>query len=288
MQKKTTMLRELLKRDKILMVPGAYDAVSAMAAAKSGFEAVYMTGNGAVTSLTGLPDISLATGTEMVMKAAYMADAISVPLIADADTGYGNAVNVMRTVHQFELAGVAAIHLEDQVVPKRCGHMPGKQVIPQDEMVGKIRAAIEARTDPDFMIIARVDSRAVNGFDDAIRRGKAYQGAGADVIFLEALETKQEFEECAKAIDAPLLANMAEFGKSPYLSAQELEQMGYNIVIFPTTSFKVALKAVLDFYSELKQTGTQAGYLDRMLTRKQLYSLIDYDRFTEYKEKFGG
>ena len=286
MAKKTTILRQLLARKEILVAPGAYDAASAIAAARTGFEAVYMTGSGATTSLTGLPDIGLATMSEMVMKAGYMAEAVEVPLISDADTGYGNAVNVMRTVRAFERAGVAAIHLEDQVAPKRCGHVAGKQVISLEEGVGKIRAAVEARTDPDFVIIARVDSRAVNGFEDAVRRGKAYLEAGADVIFPEALESAEEFAAYARAVPAPLFANMTEFGKSPLLSAGELERMGYKIVIFPATSFRVALKAVLDFYAELKRTGTQAGYLDKMVSRKYLYEVIDYARFSEYERKF--
>lgn len=270
-----------------MVAPGVYDAITAIAAVKSGFEAVYMTGSGATTALTGLPDIGLATATEMVMKAGYIADAVRVPVISDADTGYGNAINVMRTVRQFERAGVAAIHIEDQVAPKRCGHVTGKQVIPVEEAAGKIRAAVEARTDPDFVIIARTDSRAVNGFEDAVRRGRAYMEAGADVIFPEALESREEFAAYAREVDAPLLANMTEFGKSPYISAQELAEMGYKVVIFPTTAVRVALKAVLELYSELKRTGTQTGSLDRMLTRQQYYDLIDYGRYTEYERKFG-
>lgn len=287
MVKKTSMLRQLLSRGGIVVAPGVYDAITAIAAVKSGFEAVYMTGSGATTALTGLPDIGLATATEMVMKAGYIADAVRVPVISDADTGYGNAINVMRTVRQFERAGVAAIHIEDQVAPKRCGHVTGKQVIPVEEAAGKIRAAVEARTDPDFVIIARTDSRAVNGFEDAVRRGRAYMEAGADVIFPEALESREEFAAYAREVDAPLLANMTEFGKSPYISAQELAEMGYKVVIFPTTAVRVALKAVLELYSELKRTGTQTGSLDRMLTRQQYYDLIDYGRYTEYERKFG-
>lgn len=288
MEKMTSTLRRLLSRDQILVAPGAYDAASAMAAARSGFDAVYMTGSGATTSLTGFPDVGLATMTEMVMKAGYMAEAIPVPLISDADTGYGNAVNVMRTVREFERAGVAGIHLEDQVAPKRCGHMAGKQVISIEEMVGRIQAAAEARTDPDFLLIARVDSRAVNGFEDAVRRGLACREAGADVVFPEALESREEFQLYAREVNAPLLANMTEYGKTPYISAQEFEDLGYKIVIFPATSLRVALKAVLDFYSELKRTGTQRGYLDRLLSRDQQYELIDYARYTDREKRFAG
>jgi methylisocitrate lyase len=286
--KKRIRLRELLRRDEIVVAPGAYDAVTAMAAAKSGFDAVYMTGSGAATHLTGYPDNGLATMTEMVMNAGYMAEAVPIPLISDADTGYGNAVNVMRTVREFERAGVAGIHLEDQVSPKRCGHVAGKDVIDLEEGAGKIRAAVEARTDPDFVIIARVDSKAVHGFDDAVRRGLAYLEAGADMIFPEALETREEFAEYARQVKAPLLANMTEFGKTPYLSAREFQELGYRVVIFPVTALRVALKAVLDFYAELRESGTQAGYLEKMLTRDQYYDLIGYAQWHEYEKRFVG
>lgn len=288
MTTKSSMLRQLLKRDRILVVPGAYDAISAIAAAKTGFDAVYMTGGGAVNSFLGLPDNGLATMTEMVLRAGHMANAIPTPLISDADTGYGNALNVMRTVREFERAGVAGIHIEDQAAPKRCGHLAGKEVVTREEMAGKIRAAVAARSDADFVIIARVDSRAVLGFDDAVQRGLAYVDAGADVIFPEALQTAEEFAEYAREVQAPLLANMTEFGKSPYLSAQELEGLGYKIVVFPVSAMRVALKAVLRFYEELKHSGTQKGYLDQMLTRQQLYQLIDYPRYDEYERMFAG
>jgi methylisocitrate lyase len=286
MAKGTSILRQLLSKDEILVVPGVYDALTAIAAVKSGFEAVYMTGSGAATALAGVPDIGLVTATEMVMKAGYIADAVPVPVISDADTGYGNAINVMRTVHQFERAGVAAIHLEDQVAPKRCGHVAGKQVIPMEEATAKIRAAVAARNDPEFVIIARVDSRSIYGFDDAVRRGRAYLEAGADVIFPEALESREEFAAYAREVNAPLFANMTEFGRSPYLSAGELQEMGYKMVIFPTTAVRVALKAVLEFYFELRQTGTQTGFLHRMLTRQEYYDLIGYERYNEYERQF--
>ena len=286
--RKTTLLRQLLARNQILIAPGAYDVLSSMAAAASGFEAVYMTGSGASTSLTGLPDIGLTTLSEMVTRAGHMAEAVPVPLISDADTGYGNALNVIRTVREFERAGVAGIHLEDQIAPKRCGHVQGKQVVSIEEGVGKIRAAVAARTDPDFVIVVRVDSRAVNGFEDAVVRGRAYREAGADVVFPEALESRDEFANYARKVDGPLFANMTEFGKSPYLSAQELEGMGYRIVIFPVTSMRVALKAMLEFYAELKRMGTQTGYLDRMATRQELYELIDYAKWRAYEKEFVG
>ena len=279
-------LRELLAREEILIVPGAYDALIARMIEKVGFDAVYMTGGGTVNALTGLPDSGLLTLTEMVMNARYMAQTTSIPIISDADTGYGNAVNVMRTVWEFEQAGVAGIHMEDQVAPKRCGHLEGKEVVSTEEMVGKIRAACAARKEPDFVIIARIDARAVLGFDEAVRRARVYREAGADVLFPEALESEEEFREFAKGVEGPLLANMTEFGKSPYLTAQQFEAMGYKIVIFPVSTLRVALRAVLDFLTNLKERGTQKDLIDQMLTRKELYELIEYDMFHGYERDF--
>lgn len=286
--KMTARLRELLGRDEILVAPGAYDALSARLVQSLGFDAVYMTGAGTTVARAGLPDISLITQTEMVDNARYMADALDVPLICDADTGYGNAVNVLRTVRLYERAGVAAIHIEDQVLPKRCGHVAGKEVIPPEEAAGKIAAACAARSDPDFVIIARVDARSVNGFDDAVRRGQLYREAGADVVFPEALESREEFAEYARRVDAPLLANMTEFGKSPLLSTADLHALGYRLVIFPATTLRVAMKAMAAFLTDLKRTGTQAHWLDRMQTRRELYDLVEYDRYTMWETKFAG
>lgn len=283
---KSRRLRELLSRSEILVVPGAYDALTARMIEKVGFDAVYMTGGGTVNSLTALPDNGLITLTEMAMNARYIAEATSIPAISDADTGYGNAVNVMRTVWEFERAGVAGIHIEDQVAPKRCGHLTGKEIVSTEEMVGKIRAACAARNDSHFVIIGRVDARAVLGFDEAVARGREYLEAGADVIFPEALENEDEFREYAKAVKAPLLANMTEFGKSPYLSTQQFEEMGYKIVIFPVTALRTALKAVWEYLMTLRKTGTQKDLVDRMFTRKELYELLDYDSFHGYETDF--
>jgi methylisocitrate lyase len=281
-------LRTLLARKQILMVPGAFDALSAKLIERAGFEAVYMTGGGTVTALAGLPDIGLLSMTEMALNARYIANAVGVPVFADADTGYGNALNVMRTVREYEQAGLAGLHIEDQVSPKRCGHVAGKECIPLDEMVGKIRAAVAARTDPDFVIIARTDARAPLGFDEAVRRGRAYAEAGADVVFPEALQTRDEFADYARAVRAPLLANMAEFGKTPYLTAAEFEELGYRIVIYATSGLRVALRAMESFFAELKQRGTQTGWLDRMFTRSELYDLIGYSHYTEFEREFVG
>ncbi len=281
-------LRGLLARPQILVVPGAFDALSAKLIERAGFDAVYMTGAGTVNALTGLPDIGLLSVTEMALNAAYLASAVRIPAFADADTGYGNALNVMRTVKAYEQAGLAGLHIEDQVSPKRCGHVAGKECVPLDEMVGKIRAAVAARSDPEFVVIARTDSRAPLGFDEAVKRGRAYAEAGADIVFPEALQTKQEFAAYARQVRTPLLANMTEFGKTPYLTVQEFEELGYRIVIFAVSAMRVALKAMEAFYADLKRTGTQTGWLDRMMTRAELYDLIGYARYVEYEREFLG
>lgn len=288
MATRTRRLRELLARDEILVAAGAFDPMSAKLAEQAGFEAIYMTGAGTAHALTGLPDIGLTTLTEMALNAKYMANAVQVPVFADADTGYGNAINVMRTVQEYEQAGLAGLHIEDQVAPKRCGHVAGKECIPLDEMVGKIRAALAARRDPDFVVIARIDARQPLGFDEAVRRGRALAAAGADVIFIEALESREEFAEYARLVDAPLLANMTEFGKTPYLTAREFQELGYKIVIFAASALRVALRAMQQFYQDLKREGTQVGWLDRMMTRRELYELIGYDRYTAYEREFLG
>ncbi|MFQ5905630.1 MAG: oxaloacetate decarboxylase, partial [bacterium] len=226
-------LRELLSCEEILVAPGAYDALLAKLVEQSGFEAVYMTGAGIANSLLGQPDVGLVTLTEMAARAAHIANAVNVPVLADADTGYGNAVNVIRTVRAYEQAGIAAIQLEDQVTPKKCGHFTGREVISVDEMVGKIRAAAYARQDPDFAIIARTDARTDLGLEEAIDRGQRYAEAGADIVFVESPESVEEMRAITAAIDAPLLANMVETGRTPLLSARELQEIGYKIVIFP-------------------------------------------------------
>jgi len=280
--------RELLARPQILVVPGAFDALSAKLAERAGFEAVYMTGAGTVNAVAGLPDIGLLSLTEVASNAGYIANAVRIPVFADADTGYGNALNVMRTVRTYEQAGLAGLHIEDQVSPKRCGHVAGKECVPLDEMVGKIRAAAAARSDPDFVIIARTDSKAPLGFDEAVKRGRAYAAAGADIVFPEALQTKEEFAAYAREIQAPLLANMTEFGKTPYLTAKEFEELGYRIVIYAVSALRVALRAMQAFYADLRRNGTQTGWLDRMMTRAELYDLVEYARFTEYEREFLG
>ena len=288
MPSKTARLRKLLARDEILMAPGAHDALTARIAEVCGFEAVYMTGAGTVNTQLGMPDHSIITLTEMVHNAARLAGATTLPIVSDADTGYGGVLNVMRTIQEFQQAGIAGVHIEDQVMPKRCGHLKGKEIIPIEEMTGKIRAACHARTDPDFLIIARVDARAPLGFDEAVRRGKAYMEAGADMIFPEALESEEELRDFARQLSAPLLANMTEYGKTPYLTAARFQDMGYRMVIYPVSAMRVAIKAIYELFTEIRRTGTQKQSLKRMFTREQLYDLIDYHEMLDLEKQFSG
>jgi methylisocitrate lyase len=288
MSARNAHLRKLLCGEDILMAPGAHDALTARIAEMCGFNAVYMTGAGTVNTQLGMPDHSIITLTEMVQNAARLAKATTLPIVSDADTGYGGVLNVMRTVKEFEAAGISGIHLEDQVMPKRCGHLQGKEIIATEEMTAKIQAACHARTDPDFLIIARVDARAPLGFDEAVKRGKAYLKAGADMIFPEALESEAEFRSYARELAAPLLANMTEFGKTPFFSAEQFREMGYRMVIFPASAMRVAIKAIYELFSEIRTTGTQMQMVDRMFTRKQLYELLDYNGMLELEAKFAG
>jgi methylisocitrate lyase len=271
-----------------LMIPGAFNALSARLAERAGFRAVYQSG-AALSAGLALPDVGLVTQTEFAEQGRYLVDAVSIPVISDADTGFGEALAVERTVSLFESAGLAGLHLEDQQLPKRCGHLSGKSLVTRDEMVAKLKAAVAARRDPSFVIIARTDARAVEGFDAAVKRAHAYVEAGADMIFPEALETPEEFGQFARAVQVPLIANMTEFGKSPLLSAQELAKLGYAAVLFPVTTLRVALKAVETALGQIAREGTQKGLLDRMQTRAELYELLDYDGFEERdRSYFGG
>jgi methylisocitrate lyase len=258
-----------------LMVPGVFSPLVARLAEQLGFPAVYLSG-GALSAATGVPDIGLLTLTEFVAAARDIVQATSLPLISDADTGFGEAVNVERTVQLFEAAGVAAIHLEDQVLPKRCGHLSGKNLVTTEQMISKLRAAVGARRDPGFVIIARTDARGVHGFDDAVDRARRFVDAGADVIFVEALETADEFARFARLVHAPLLANMTEFGKSPNLDFKTLAELGYRLVIYPLTAFRAALGAARLTLQTLKTQGHQRDLLSQMLTRQELYDLLGY------------
>jgi len=275
--KQTAKMRELLKSGKMAVAPGAHDAMTAKVIGKLGFDAVYMTGYGQSASHLGQPDVGLMTMSEMVARASNIVEAAGVPVIADADTGFGNAVNVMRTVREYEKAGVAVIQLEDQVMPKKCGHMIGREIIPMDEMVGKIKAAVDTRMNPDFMIMARTDARTVKGIEEAIKRGKAYQEAGADIVFIESPETVEEMKLINSEIDVYTLANMVEGGRTPMLKNDELEALGFNVTIYPTASIYVATKAMVDLWNGLKNDGTTANMMDKMVTFAEFNDLIGLD-----------
>lgn len=270
-----------------LAVPGVFCPLVAKMAERLGLRAVYLSG-GALSASLGVPDIGLVTLTEFVEEARRIVQATSLPLICDADTGFGEALNVERTVRLFESAGVAGIHLEDQVLPKRCGHLSGKSVIEADAMVAKLRAAVTAKQDPDFVIIARTDARGVHGFEDAVRRAKMYLEAGADVIFPEAMTSEDEFRAFAKAVPATLLANNTEFGKSPNLDVATFDRLGYRLTLFPLTPFRSALLAAQQTLEAVAKTGHQRDRLPSMLTRSQLYELLDYEGYEERDRAFFG
>lgn len=282
--KKTRAFRRLLKKGTVAM-PGVFDALVALLAERVGFRGIYISGAGLANGLAGYPDMGLLTMTEVVAQARYIAGAVSIPAIADADTGFGEVVNVARAVREFEGAGVAGIHIEDQVLPKRCGHLAGVRLVPPRAMAEKIAAAVEAREDRDFLIIARTDVRSVKGLGEAVARAKVYLDAGADAIFPEALRSREEFAEFARRVDAPLLANMTEFGRTPYMTVEEFEEMGYDMVIFPMTAFRIMARAVEDCFRILRQEGTQKSLLAKMQTRRELYELLGYKEYEEMDQR---
>lgn len=280
-------LRELLNGSQTIMAPGAYDAWTARLIAESGFPAVYMTGYGVSASVLGKPDIGLLTLTEMADMARNIVDAAGdTPVIADADNGYGGLMNVMRTVSLYEQAGVAAIQLEDQVTPKRCGHMEGKEVIPKEEMVAKIKAAVAARKDPDVCILARTDARAVLGFDDALDRAQAYVEAGADIIFFEAPRSVEEMEIVGRTVKVPLLANMVEKGKTPLLTTEELFQIGFRIAIYPVSTLYIATKAVNEFLAKLAKDRTSETSMAEMVDFPTFNKMIHLDEIRALEQSF--
>src|SRR5438552_8176560 len=274
--RKSALLRRVIEQGCVMM-PGAFNAATARLVGRAGCPAVYVSGAGLANATAGVPDIGLLTLTEVAQLAGYIADAVRIPALADADTGFGGPENVARTVHAFERAGLAGMHLEDQTFPKRCGHLAGKELVSLEEMTVRISAAAQARRDADFLLVARTDARSVEGLDAAVRRAQKYLQAGADAVFPEALESAQEFREFARRVRAPLLANMTEFGRSPLLSARQLGAMGYGMVIFPLTAFRVSMKAAARCLVDVKRRRTQRSWLDRMQTREELYTLLDYD-----------
>ncbi|MFI5607746.1 oxaloacetate decarboxylase [Amycolatopsis sp. NPDC051903] len=283
-------LRELLTAGAPLVAPGAYDALSARLVEQAGFDVVYMTGFGTTASLIGRPDVGLLSGAEMIDNATRIVSAVDVPVIADADTGYGNAINVVRTVRAYEQAGVAAIHLEDQVMPKKCGHMSGKAVISREEMVGKIAAAAAARRDPDFVLIARTDAAAVHGLDDAIGRAKAYADAGADVLFVEAPTSEESIERVATELRgvAPLVFNWAEGGRTPPLPLERMAELGFSLVLYPIGTLLAATAGIRSLLEVVRRDGTPAAALAGVPTFEEFTTLIGLPEVQELEQRFSG
>ena len=279
--------RKMLREPDIIVAPGAYDCLTAAIIQQAGFPAVYMTGAGTSVARLGYPDLALATLTEMLANAADIVAAVQVPVIADADTGYGGVLNVRRTVAGYQRAGVAAIHIEDQEFPKRCGHLDNKRVIPQGDMVQKIRAAVDARTDQDFTIIVRTDALAVTGWDDCMRRCEAYIDAGADLLFVEALRTPEQAERAVKSFDVPLLYNFVETGKSPLIPAPELEQLGFKVVIFPASALLTVCRAVTDLMQQLRELGTTSHLLDRMVSLEDCFNIVGLTEMLSLDASYG-
>lgn len=279
------VLRDEISQGTVVL-PGVFNAISALSASKAGARGLYLSGAGITNANFAVPDIALASLTEFVQTAAAITAVSPVPVISDADTGFGEALNVRRTVIEMERSGLAGIHLEDQVSPKRCGHLDGKRVISVDHMETKIRAAVASKGDPSFIIVARTDARGVEGLPHALDRAKAYVDAGADMVFPEGLASEAEFEAFRQAVDVPLLANMTEFGKTPLISTAQFEDLGYSLVIFPMTAFRVMLRALDETYAELIAKGTQAGIMDRMRTRAELYECLDYAEFEELDQRW--
>ncbi|MFJ4804445.1 methylisocitrate lyase [Streptomyces murinus] len=274
-------LRGRLEEDRLLMMPGALNPLSARLIQDTGFEAAYLSGAVLAADL-GLPDIGLTTSTEIAARAQQTTRATDLPVLIDADTGFGEPMNAARTVQLMEDAGLAGLHLEDQVNPKRCGHLDGKSVVAREEMTRRIRAAVDARRDPGFLLMARTDARAIEGLDAAIDRAKVYVDAGADAIFPEALADEREFEAFRAAVDVPLLANMTEFGKSRLLDARTLQNLGYDIALYPVTLLRLAMGAVEDGLRTLAAEGTQESLLPRMQTRSRLYELLGYADYSAF------
>jgi methylisocitrate lyase len=281
---KRKSFRAKLKSGKLLRFPGAWSPLVAMQIEKIGFDGVYISGS-VLSNDLGYPDIGLTTLTEIAARGRQIARASKLPAIIDVDTGFGEPMNVARSVNELVEMGLAGCHLEDQENPKRCGHLDGKSLVSRQEMIMKIKAAAEGKTlDENFLIIARTDARASEGLDKAIERAKAYVDAGAEMIFPEALADLKEFEKFRKAVKVPLLANMTEFGKSKLLTTKELESVGFNLVIYPVTTLRLAMKAVEEGLKEIKKAGTQAGLIEKMQTRKELYELTHYEDYNKFDQ----
>src|ERR1041384_6863155 len=280
------ILKKLLKRDQLLVAPGCFDGLSARLVEEAGFEAAYLSG-GAVARTMGIPDIGLVTMSEVIERAAQVVSVVKIPVIADADTGYGNAINLVRTVREFERVGVAAIHIEDQITPKRCGHLDGKEVISLAEMEMKLHAALKTRTDSDFCIIARTDARGVHGFDDAIQRAKAFAKLGVDAIFVEAPQSEEELAEIPRRLpDIPLLVNVFKGGKTPMLPMASLQQMGYRIAIYPAETQRAAIHAMRSALTTLKREGTTESIDAALTTFKERDKVVGVDDWQKIEHTY--
>jgi len=286
--KKSSILRKMLRKPGIIIMPGAYDALSAKIIEMVGFKAILHTGYGTAASLLGAPDIGLVSFGEMANRVRSIARAVNIPVVGDADTGYGNPINAYRTVKEYIWAGAAGLFIEDQVWPKRCGHMFGKQIISKEEMVGKVMAADDARReeDPDFVIGARTDAIAIEGIDGAIERANAYVGAGADFIFVEAFENVDQMKRAVKEIKAPLMLNLIEGGRTPLISVQEAEKLGFKMVIFPLTALYSATKAMIDTLTILKEKRSAQDYLDKLVTFPEFAKMIGIDKYREMEDRY--
>ncbi len=280
-----SQLRKLISGKKIVRSAGVFNGISALLAESAGFGCLYLSGSGVAGNM-GLPDLSLTTLHEVKNEAERITRIAKSPLVVDVDTGFGESLNVMRTVREMESAGVAGIHIEDQVLPKKCGHLAGKELVSREEMTSKIRAAVASRESDDFVVIARTDSIEVEGIDAAIERSNLYGEEGADMIFTEAPRSVEEFKMLASKIKKPLLANMTEFGKSPLITAEQLEKIGYSMVIYPLTAFRATLLTIQNIYKKLMADGTQNGIMDRLMTREAYYELIGYYDYEKEDKEF--
>lgn len=285
--RKTSRLRKLLKEEEILLAPGCFNALSARLIEQAGFKTIYVSGAALAGSFLGYPDIGLTTMSEVLENVRNIVRVTSLPVICDADTGFGNAINMMRTVREFEAAGLAGMQVEDQVMPKKCGHTEGKLLVSKAEMVQKVKAAVDARQDPDFVFVVRTDAIAVNGLDDALDRALAYQEAGADVIFVEAPRTPEEMRRICRTFKVPLLANMVEGGgKTPILPLRELKEMGYKLVIYPVSAHMAAIKAMQEVLGVLKKDGTTARFASQMVPFQEMFEVVGRSKFTELEKRY--
>lgn len=285
-KEKRRRLRQLIDGENILIVPGAYDCITARLIEYMGFDSVYMTGSGVAMSVLGTSDVGVITLTEAAQRAGQISASVELPVIADMDTGFGGPLSIIRSTEEFEKAGVAAVHIEDQMMPKRCGHELGRRVVSQAEMVGRIHACVDARKDEDFLIIARTDARTGLGIDEAINRGLAYADAGADVIFVESPETVDELELIGSNINKPKLVNMVEGGRTPFLPATKLQEIGFDVVIFPNTLTRILCKVGMEILGELKYRGTTSQFHNKMLSHNQLFELFRFQELVDLEGKY--